>query len=135
MKKRSILTPMTVLIIGDIFTLAVTTAIGFAFHNTLGSAGLRMLTTFLPILAGWLLVAASLGLFRANNISELRQLWRPVWAMFLAVPLATWLRGLWLDRAISPVFVAVIGGINILAMLIWRALYAAAASRMMQKHG
>lgn len=134
-KKSSIFTPLTVLILGDVFTFAITTGIGFAFHETLGSASLRFLATFLPILAGWLLVAPALGVFDRDHSRNFRQLWRPVWATFLAAPLAAWLRGLWLVSVISPIFVLGLGGINMLAILIWRSLYIMAASRMMIKHG
>ena len=49
-----------VLIVGDIFTLIIVTVIGFASHGTAGTAGSRMLTTFLPLAAAWFLIAPHL---------------------------------------------------------------------------
>jgi hypothetical protein len=37
--------------------------------------------------------------------------------------MAAWLRGVLLNEPIQPVFVAVLGGISALALLIWRSLY------------
>lgn len=42
---------LALLLGGDSLTLALVTMIGFASHGTLGSAGVRMVTTFAP----WLL--------------------------------------------------------------------------------
>ena len=58
-----------------------------------------------------------------------RQLWRPFWAMVLAAPLASWLRGVWLNAPIMPIFVLVLGGFSALGILAWRAVYALIFSR------
>jgi hypothetical protein len=109
-----------ILLVGDAVTLALVTAFGFASHNTLGSAGVRLLTTFLPLAAAWLLVAPFLGVFDPKYTLDGRQLWRPFWAMILAAPMAAWLRGVLLDDVIMPLFVIILGGVSALALLAWR---------------
>jgi hypothetical protein len=111
------------LIAGDLITLALVTVFGFSTHQELGTAGLRMLTTYLPLLAGWLLVAPFLGLFQLDTIFEARQLWRPFYAMLLAAPMAAFLRGAWLARPVLPVFVVILGGVSALAILAWRIIF------------
>ena len=63
------------------------------------------------------------GLFNEEYIHKPDQLWRVLWAMIAIVPLATWLRGLWLNTPIIPMFVLVLVSISALAMLIWRGFY------------
>lgn len=110
-------------IAGDGITLALVTLVGFARHDELGTAGFRMLSTFIPLLVAWLLVAPHLGAFDFQRLREPLQLWRPFWAMVLAAPLAGWLRGVWLNAPIIPIFVAVLGGVSALALLLWRSIY------------
>lgn len=112
-----------VLLAGDMLALALVTVVGFATHGTAGTAGLRMLTTFVPLVLAWLLVAPHLGAFDLARLSAPRQLWRPVWAMLLAGPLAAWLRGVALGTAILPVFVPILSGVSALGLLVWRGLY------------
>lgn len=122
-------TQMIVLIGGDLVTLALVTALGFATHGTLDTAGFRMLTTFVPVLIAWAVVAPFLGAYDMSRVTEARQLWRPFWAMVLAAPLAAWLRGVWLNAPILPVFVFVLGGVSALGILAWRAAYALFVAR------
>jgi hypothetical protein len=112
-----------ILLAGDILTLALVTLFGFASHGTVGTAGSRMLATFLPLAMAWLLVAPFTGLFDPQRTAHPRQLWRPFWAMVLAGPLASWMRGMILNQPILPVFVVVLGGVSALAMLAWRFLF------------
>jgi len=114
---------MLVLMVGDILTLLLVTIYGFARHSTLDTAGVRMLATFLPLLVAWFLIAPHLGAFDLQRAAELRQVWRPVWAMLLAAPLFAFLRGLWLNTPIVPIFVLVMGGIGAVALLLWRMIY------------
>ena len=116
-------------LIGDILTLGLVTVYGFASHDELGTAGSRMLTTFIPLLVAWLLIAPWLGVFNVENVTNPRQLWRPFWAMVLAGPMASWIRGAWIQRPILPLFVVVLGGVSALALLAWRALYWVIISR------
>ncbi len=118
-----------ILVAGDIVTLGLVTVFGFASHGEAETAGLRMLTTFLPLVAAWLLVAPHLKAFEMQRVGELRELWRPFWAMVLAGPMAAWLRGMMLNAPILPIFVVVIGGISAIALLAWRSLFLVIAFR------
>lgn len=119
----------TILIVGDLVTLIVVTALGFASHGTLASAGTRMLSTFIPLLIGWIAVAPLLGVYDLWLARDLRQLWRPFWASVLAAPLAAWLRGFWLNQPIIPVFILVLAAVGAAGILIWRLFYALIARR------
>jgi hypothetical protein len=135
MKVKSKQISLVILLIGDAFTLALVTVIGFASHNTLESAGSRIFTTYLPLLGAWFLVAPYLQAFNINRASNASQLWRPIWAIVLAAPLAAWLRGLWLSSPISPIFVAVIAGTSAAAILIWRVLFYLLLSKLGRSDG
>lgn len=114
-----------ILFAGDAVTLLLVTLFGFASHQTLGSAGARLLTTFLPLVGGWLLIAPWLGVYDTARAADPRQAWRPFWAMVLAGPWAGFLRGLMLgNAAFTPLFVVVLGGFAALGVLAWRLLYA-----------
>ena len=112
-----------ILLVGDIVTFALVTIFGFATHGTLETAGMRMLTTFLPVLVAWLLFAPFFDVYQPVMAADLRSLWRPFWAMVLAAPFAAWLRGVWLGMVILPIFVVVLGGICALSILAWRVIY------------
>lgn len=120
---------------GDITVLALVTIAGFATHDELDTAGLRMLTTFLPLGVAWMVVSIPLGLYDPNFIHDPRYLWRPFWAMLLAAPLAGLLRSLWLGAVIIPVFVLVLGGISSVAIGCWRGLYWLLVHRQGVSHG
>ena len=124
-----------VLIAGDIITLAIVTVIGFASHGTADTAGSRMLTTFIPLVVAWFLVAPFLQVYDNQISLDGRQLWRPLWAMILASPMAAWLRGLMLNSPILPVFVIILGGISAVAILVWRGIYWLVATRMKRING
>ncbi len=108
---------------GDVITLALVTLAGFARHDELDSANFRMLTTFIPLVLAWLLVAPHLAVFDLQRLSDPRQLWRPFWAMVLGAPFAGWLRGVMLNSPVLPIFVFVLGGVSALALLAWRSAY------------
>jgi hypothetical protein len=113
-----------VLLAGDSIVLALVTLFGFARHGEIGSGGLRILWTYLALLVSWFLIAPFLGAYDLQKAADIRQLWRPFYAMVLAGPFAGWLRGVLLGNAlVSPVFVLVFGGISALAITGWRALY------------
>ena len=126
---------LLVLLAGDVITLALVTLVGFARHNELGTAGARILSTFVPLMIAWLLVAPHLGAFDLQRTTDLRQLWRPFWAMVLAAPFAAWMRGAWLNAPILPIFVVVLGGVSALAVSIWRLIYWGVFSRGRSRHG
>lgn len=108
---------------GDLLAVGLFTLVGFASHGELAGAGSRMLSTFIPVSLAWGLVAPWLGLYDCKVVTQARQLWRPILAAVLAAPLAGWLRGIWLDTPILPVFVAVMMGFLALSVLIWRILW------------
>lgn len=119
----------TSLIIGDALVLLVVTLAGFAFHHTLASSGGKPLSTWLPWIAAWLLLAPHLKAFDEDVAGNFAGLWRPFWAMILASPLAGFLRAVWLDGQVNPVFVVVFGGIAALSIFVWRFLFAAVTRR------
>jgi hypothetical protein len=112
-----------VLAAGDVLVLALVTVYGFASHDQLGTAGARMLTTFVPLLIGWFLVSPHLQAFDLQRAARAWDLWRPFWAMILAAPLAVFIRAVMLSTAINPIFVVIIGGVAALALLAWRAIF------------
>lgn len=112
------------LILGDILVLAVVTIIGFATHGEAGVALVpRMLTTFVPLIIGWFLLAPFLGLFDPMVISNPRQLWRPFLVMVFAGPLSALLRAFSLNTVVIPIFGVVLSSSAGLGMLLWRTLY------------
>lgn len=124
-----------VLIAGDIITLAIVTVIGFASHGTADTAGSRMLTTFIPLVVAWFLIAPFLQVYDTQFSLDGRQLWRPLWAMILASPMAAWLRGLMLSSPILPIFVIILGGVSAVAILVWRGIFWLVATRMKRTNG
>jgi hypothetical protein len=106
--------------------IAVTLA-GFATHNTLGTAGSRILTTFLPLLAAWGLLGFHGRVFDPDQAVSVSRVWRPFMTMILAAPvfglLRAWMLGV---DSISATFLVVMGGISALSMLVWRILFALA---------
>jgi len=123
MRNESLLKPAWWLILGDTLTLFVVTLVGFAMHGELATAGFRLLTTFLPLLFSWLLVAPFLRVFQLETARDFRQLWKPGWAMIVATPLAALLRGFWLNRPVLPLFAFVLAGSSALAILVWRMIF------------
>ncbi len=114
-----------ILVLGDLVVLFLVTIAGFERHGELGSTSLRLLSTFIPLGAAWLLVSPHLGVFELRRINDPKQLWRPFWAMILSAPLAGWLRGVWLGTAVLPLFVAILGGISAFSILVWRGVFLA----------
>jgi Protein of unknown function (DUF3054) len=113
------------LIAGDIILLAIITVIGFASHGeTELSLVPRMLTTFIPLVVSWFLIAPWLGLFDAQITSKPKQLWRAPLAMLLAAPMASFLRATLLNSVALPLFTLILGGSAALGMLIWRGVHA-----------
>lgn len=117
--------PLILLLVGDFIVFALVTMAGFATHQTLGTAGLRIASTFLPLLAAWGLIGGHVGVFDLRRASDPRQLWRPFWTMILAAPvfglLRAWMLGV---DSISATFLVVMGGISALSILAWRTIAA-----------
>ena len=112
-----------ILISGDLLSIAVLTVIGFATHGEVGASFLlRMGTTFVPLSLAWFLSAPRFGLFDETSAGFLPLL-RILPAMLLAAPLAVLLRAALLNSAGLPLFTLVLGGMNALGLLAWRAVY------------
>ena len=109
------------LFIGDILAILVVSLVGFITHYG-EISGWRWLTTFFPVLAGWLAIAPWLGVYRPEHARRTSQVWRAALAAFLSAPLAAWLRGAWLNSAILPLFVLVLGLTDASGLLIWRVI-------------
>jgi Protein of unknown function (DUF3054) len=124
-----------ILILGDIITLLIVTLIGFATHGENSISFLpRMLTTFIPLLIGWFLLAPWFGLFAPTQPPPFSKgkwgRWREATqgakvglAMLFAGPLAVVLRGLLLNTPIIPIFAVVLSATSALGMMIWRIVY------------
>ena len=124
MKAKTFRASTIILWIGDVIALGLVTILGFASHGELGSAGVRMLTTFVPLVFAWIIAAGPGDSLEVRNAVQFSQIWRPVWAMCLAVPLATVFRASLLAfRPISPIFVFVLAGVGVVAILTWRILF------------
>jgi hypothetical protein len=121
------------LLIGDAIVLLLVTLIGFASHERLSSGILRVISTFVPLLSGWILIGVHVGVFDLAKAADPRQLWRPFWAMVLGGPLAGWMRAFFLGTGVAPIFVVVLGGISALSLLAWRALYLVLSARMLKQ--
>lgn len=130
MDRKALSSKISILLLGDALVLMLVTVIGFATHGTAGTAGFRMLTTYIPLLAAWLLISPHLKVYDRESVADYHQLWRPFWAMVLAAPMAAWLRGLWLNAPILPIFVVILGGVSALSILAWRGLFAFTFARM-----
>ncbi len=109
-------------VLGDSIVLALITAAGFATHGTLQDAGARLVATYIPLLAVWLLAASLLGGFKPESLEKPGQLWRAALAAILASLAAAWGRAAWTGGALVPIFVLVLAATNTLAMLAWRGL-------------
>ena len=114
----------SILILGDILALAITTVIGFATHGETDLSFLpRMAAAFFPLTVAWFLLAPWLGLFQKETTTNPGQLWRPALAMFFAAPLAAVLRGLILNAPIIPIFAVVLSATSAFGMFVWRGFY------------
>jgi hypothetical protein len=113
-----------VLIGGDVLALAIITIIGFASHGeTEISLVPRMLTTFIPLVVSWFLIAPWLGLLNPQTTSDPKQLWRPLLAMLLAAPITTIFRAAMLNGVALPLFTIILGGSAALGMFVWRMIW------------
>jgi hypothetical protein len=115
---------LLILWLGDILTLGLVTILGFASHGELAEAGPRILTTFLPLCVAWVIVAWPNKILHLTYAFHLRHLWRPAWAILLAAPLAGFIRA-WVlgNRPIIPVFILVLMGVSLVAILMWRMIF------------
>lgn len=115
------------LVAGDLAAILALSLIGFLTHND--TINWRLLATFLPLCAGWALIAPWIGNYHPASASRPVHFWRAALAGFLAAPLAAFFRGLWLNAAISPIFVLVLCLTTAFGMGIWRLLWGWIAQR------
>jgi len=114
----------SVLVSGDVITIAVLTFIGFASHGESDISFLpRMGTTFLPVLTGWFLLAPWFGIFDKEMIASPKSLWRVPLAMLLAAPLASVLRAALLKSTALPMFTLILGSSLAFGMFVWRSAH------------
>jgi flagellar biosynthesis protein FliQ len=112
------------LIAGDILALGIITVIGFASHGETDLSFVpRMLTTFIPLVISWFLIAPWLRLFDRQVTSNVKQLWRPPLAMLLAAPMTSILRATFLNSIALPLFTLILGGSAAIGMLVWRGVW------------
>jgi hypothetical protein len=120
--------PPWALMVGDALILLAVTLTGFANHSSSLEGG-RWLTTYVPLLIAWGLLAPWLGNYRPECWGRPLQAWRALLAMVLAAPLAGFLRALMLNGTVIPIFVIALGGVSALAMTAWRVVWAWLAAR------
>lgn len=130
--KRSNL--LLLLIGGDLLVMVLFTVTGFASHGELAGAGLRLLTTFIPLCLAWGITTPWLGLYNLETILQPHQLLRILPAALIAAPLAGWLRGFALNAPILPLFILIMAATVAIMMLAWRGLWLIFATRRVH-HG
>ena len=114
----------SILVIGDILALFITTLIGFASHGETDLSFLpRFLAIYIPLSISWFVLAPWFGLFQPEITSNPKKLWRPAFAIIFAAPLAGVLRGLILQENVVPIFIIVLGGTSAFGLTIWRGVY------------
>jgi len=113
----------SLLILGDIIVLLLVTWTGFATHNV-SLLNSRWLTTFIPLLAGWFLAATATELYQSyQSRSLVKVVWKAAAAAALAAPFGLWIRSLFLNSPVQPVFVLVMTGICVAALVGWHLIY------------
>lgn len=112
---------------GDFVAILTLSVAGFYFHNH--EFNTRLWATLLPSLAGWAALAPWLGVYRAGTASHPLDAWRAALAGFFAAPLVAWLRGLWLNAAIPPIFILVLALTTAFGMGLWRLIWGWLAQR------
>lgn len=118
------LTKKSALIIGDIFTIAIITFIGFATHGEADVSFIpRMGAIFFPLLIGWFIITPWFGLLDDQVTSNPKLLWRVLPAMLFVAPLTSILRSALLHNSALPIFTLILGVTNGLGMLAWRVIY------------
>jgi Protein of unknown function (DUF3054) len=118
------LKPKWILYVGDVLVILIVTLVGFATHGEADLSFLpRMLAAFVPLAIAWFLLSPWFGLFQQEITSSPKQLWRPVFAMLFAAPLAVVIRGLILNAPIIPVFAVVFSSASAFGVSIWRGLH------------
>ncbi len=116
------------LVVGDGLVVLAVTLFGFKIHKQ-DLTGMRWMSTFLPVVFAWGLIAPWFGLYQPQVVVRPGQVWRIFPALLLTMLLAIFLRSLWVGRPIVWAFGLAFGGILMLAFLIWRLIWAFASGR------
>ena len=111
----------------DALVVLAITLIGFASHQETLTIG-RWLAIFIPLLLAWASTAPWFGLF-SEKATLPGQFWRACWAAVLAAPLAVFIRGLWLQTSVNPIFTAVMIATTAFGLGLWRLFWAFLVSR------
>jgi len=122
------LMPPWVLLAGDGLVLLAVTLAGFENHSSSLGGG-RWLTSYVPLIIAWSLVAPWLGNYQPRIWQQPWQAWRALLAMVLAAPLAGFLRAVLLNGTVIPIFVVALGGVSALSITTWRVIWALLAGR------
>jgi hypothetical protein len=111
---------------GDILMALILSIVGYLTHYAnLEAFSWRWLSTFLPFCLGWILAATSSGLYSdAISGHPWQAAWRAGIAAGLAAPFAAMLRGVYLNAAVSPLFMVVLSACSALGFGVWRCLWA-----------
>ncbi len=112
------------IVAGDLVSLAIVILIGFGTHGETNVQFLpRMAAAYLPAVLAWFLLAPQFELFSEEITGSITQLWRPMFVLLFAGPLAAVLRGLVLNSPIPPIFVVVLTLTCGAGLTLWRLLY------------
>lgn len=123
---------LPVLLAGDVITFIVFAIIGRSSHGEAAglNAAFEVLKTAAPFIAGWLLVAPWLGVYRPRPERGTGFfLWRTWLAWFATLPVALALRALLLQREVPMSFAIVTFIANTVLLLGWRGAFALFAFR------
>lgn len=118
------------LFVGDVLVYAIATFVGFAAHGELVLAAWgRLAATLVSFTVAWFLISPWIVKRVEPDDRDAGRLWRPPLAAIYAAPLGAWLRGLWIGAPIQIVFVAVMGAVTAILMVVWRAGVSSLISR------
>jgi hypothetical protein len=121
----------SILILGDIITLAILMVTGFATHGETGTSFLpRMAAAFIPMSFGWFVLSPWFGLQDESIVAAPKHLWRIPLVFLFTAPLTVILRAAILHTAGVPVFALALGSANAIGMVVWRWIYTFIAKRM-----
>jgi hypothetical protein len=111
---------------GDALAILILSIAGYLSHYAgREDFNFRWASTFFPFWLGWILAALIGALYQVEVAGQWKTAaWRALIAGALAAPFATMLRGLYLNAAVSPVFMIVLTANAALAMVLWRVFWA-----------
>lgn len=117
------------LLFGDILLLTALAIIGFINHSDINGfweslTNGHFWALWVPIVIGWLIVSSLAGVLNLHNATKISQLWRVALVAVIVMPIAVWVRSLFLSNdSIATVFVSVLILLGLATMIIWRLIY------------